>query len=527
MIAISLMSLVSADQAMAGNAGAAFVGGLVGGAIGAAMSNRSYSAPRARRSKPATSPTRKKQAPRAAAVAAVPWMAMPTPSGGMSVSNGEGVTFTYGEKGEPVLIVRPSTFVPPAALNSVVPLSVVVDGHAFAVLQADVRENGLLVDDVQVIALEQQLKPAHKASFASAFATMDITLSGFTKSIEQLEMMRQQMIILAATNPEKAKLVAQGNLSQSTTVVQVQVNGAQASGQPQPAADEASAAAPQATQVAANGTTVSIDVGDADAVNRQIGELSAEIAILTKVLTEQKDELTRATDADDKLTLDETIAAIASHIDELEQKYDAENARFEVYLTSVKPNDKDLYMTARKASQVFPKVPYYIPGTREQGVFWLEPKVTNVGELMFNFRLVDPAAENETTRDLIEVNLDQLENIRNALVKLRKNSTVAHENKIRKIYAKRVICFPVEQCPAEHQNGEKGKSSTEVVFLIYEDGATAGRLQLNKGAFQDGVNFSVDSALLLQAYLAHVIKEAKLEFKSGTQTTKDLDQLFQ
>jgi hypothetical protein len=32
--------------------------------------------------------------------------------------------------------------------------------------------------------------------------------------------------------------------------------------------------------------------------------------------------------------------------------------------------------------------------------------------------------------------------------------------------------------------------------------------------------------MLLQAYLSHVIKEASLEFKSGTQDKKALDELF-
>ena len=487
-IAVSLLPLVSADQALAGNAGAAFVGGLIGGAMGAGA----YSAPRARRSRPATTPSKARAAAPAAVVTVTPWMAAPTASGGMTLTSGQGVSFSYDESGAPLLIVQPNAFVPPTAFNTEVPLSVVVDGHAFAVLQADVRENGLVVHDVQVIALEQQLKPAHKATFTSPFASVEVALSGFTKSADQLEMMRQQMVIMAATNPDKAKQVAAGNLPQSTTVVQVQVNGA--STQPQPASDTGSqtgivqAAAVQdlSSQTIAAGNAVNIDIGDASQVNKRIGDLQVEIGILTKVLTEQKDEQATAADEDDKLTLEQTIAAITSHLDVLEQEYDAKNTTFETYLTSVKPDDKNLYMSARKASQVFPKVPYYIPG-----------------------------------------NLDQLESIRNALVKLRKDSTVAHDNKIRKIYAKRVICFPEAQCPEEHLNGEKGKTSTEVIFLIYEDGSTAGRLQLNKGAFQDGVNFSIDSALLLQAYLAHVIKEAKLEFKSGTQTTKDLDQMFQ
>jgi hypothetical protein len=62
--------------------------------------------------------------------------------------------------------------------------------------------------------------------------------------------------------------------------------------------------------------------------------------------------------------------------------------------------------------------------------------------------------------------------------------------------------------------------------LNAEDGSTAGRIQRNKGLFVEGYNVSIDSAMLLQAYLSHVIKEARLEFKSGTQDKKALDELF-
>jgi hypothetical protein len=71
-----------------------------------------------------------------------------------------------------------------------------------------------------------------------------------------------------------------------------------------------------------------------------------------------------------------------------------------------------------------------------------------------------------------------------------------------------------------------GHSSTEIRFNIYEDGSTAGRIQRNKGLFVEGYNVSIDSAMLLQAYLAHVIKQARIEFKSGTQDKKALDDLF-
>jgi hypothetical protein len=71
------------------------------------------------------------------------------------------------------------------------------------------------------------------------------------------------------------------------------------------------------------------------------------------------------------------------------------------------------------------------------------------------------------------------------------------------------------------------RTATEIRFIVYEDGSTAGRIQRDKGRFVEGYNVSIDSAMLLQAYLAHVIKEATQEYDAGTQDKKALDQLFQ
>ena len=294
------------------------------------------------------------------------------------------------------------------------------------------------------------------------------------------------------------------------------------------ASQELTASVQQNTQaITTNTEAVQLSAEKADEMNKRIADLSAQISTLSKVLEEQKKQQEQTTDNEEKPAIEQTILAINLRIELLQKEFTEKDAIFSRYLTSIKPNDLDLYLTARKASQLYPKVPYYIPGTNETGEFWVEPKVTDAGELMFNFRLIDPAAENDTTRSLINMNLEQLELSQKALFKLYKNSVVAHEKKIRENYTKRVICFPTEQCPEERQKGEKGKTSTEVVFMIYEDGSTGGRLQQNKGAFQEGVNFSIDSALLLQAYLAHVIKEAKLEFESGTRTQEQLDEMFQ
>ena len=82
------------------------------------------------------------------------------------------------------------------------------------------------------------------------------------------------------------------------------------------------------------------------------------------------------------------------------------------------------------------------------------------------------------------------------------------------------------ECPIDGEQGELGKSSTEVRFQIYEDGATAGRIQRNKGRFSDGYNISIDSAMLLQAYAAFVLKESDADFKQGTQSKGELDAMF-
>ena len=329
---------------------------------------------------------------------------------------------------------------------------------------------------------------------------------------------------VASSNQENTQATQQLSAAvQQNTQVQSEV--AQATQATNQSIQENTAATQQVASAVTSATQLSAE--KADEMNKKIADLSAQIATLSKVLEEQKKQQASTTDAEEKPAIDQTIVAINLRIETLQKQYNEVDTVFSQYLTSITPNDRDLYLTARKASQLYPKVPYYIPGTSEIGEFWVEPKVTDAGELMFNFRLIDPAAENDTTRSLINMNLAQLEVTQSALFKLYKNSVIAHDKKIRENYTKRVACFPTDQCPEERQKGEKGKTSTEVLFMIYEDGSTGGKLQQNKGAFQEGVNFSIDSALLLQAYLAHVINEAKLEFESGTRTQQQLDEMFQ
>jgi PBP1b-binding outer membrane lipoprotein LpoB len=267
-----------------------------------------------------------------------------------------------------------------------------------------------------------------------------------------------------------------------------------------------------------------IDGENAAAINKRIGDLGAQIEILTKVVGEQS-ELKENASIEVHDSAEQTIAALNARIEKLKKEYTEKDKHFSTYLTSVQPNDRDLYLTARRASEIYAKIPYYIPGTKEIGEFWIEPTVTDKGELLFGFKFVDTEASVEKVRGKIDMTLAEMEDAQKALLKLHEWSEIAHSQNVRKNYEKRVICFPVKDCPPDGERLD-GKSSTEIRFNVYEDGSTAGRIQRNKGLFVEGYNVSIDSALMLQAYLNHVIKAAQLEFHSGMQNKKQLDEIF-
>lgn len=270
--------------------------------------------------------------------------------------------------------------------------------------------------------------------------------------------------------------------------------------------------------------TVSTTKQNVELLNKKIGDLQAQIATLQTVLNEQK-SLKVGNDSNGDRVIDETIEAIEAQIIVLKKDFVQKEAQFSQYITTIKPADKDLYLTARKASEIYPRIPYYIPGTNETGEFWVEPTVSDRGEMIFHFNFVDLNAYVQKIRGKISMSLAEIEALREGLLKTREWSILAHKNKIRRYYEKRVVCFPTSECPMESERRD-GASSTELKFQIFDDGSTAGSIQRNKGRFVENYNVSIPSALLLQAYLNHVIKEAKLEYRAGTRDKKELDALF-
>jgi hypothetical protein len=259
-------------------------------------------------------------------------------------------------------------------------------------------------------------------------------------------------------------------------------------------------------------------------LSKEIGILSAQIDALTAVLEEQIQER-KSSPGNYAITINETITVIEARLESYRRNLNSKKQVIGNYLTSIKPNDRELYISARKASEIYPRVPFYIPGTKETGEFWVEPLVSDTGNLRFSFKFIDRDSTIEKVRGQIDMNVADLNEVKQALFKLTEWSKTAHQQKVARIFEKRVVCFPLADCPADGERLD-GKASTEIRFSVYEDGATGGRIQRNKGLFVEGYNFSIDSAMLLRAYIGHVLKEASREFTSGTQTKKDLDRLF-
>ena len=275
------------------------------------------------------------------------------------------------------------------------------------------------------------------------------------------------------------------------------------------------------TQVAAS-TQQSQTSSSVVVLTNEIASLKGEIVLLDLILAQQKKFLV----TDVTGVFQETVGVIEDRVAEIRSLLREKGKRLPNYVTPIKPDDGELYITARKASETYTKVPYYIPGTKETGDFWIEPTVTDQGKLLFRFKFVDVnSSAAEKVRAVIDMNNEDLERVQKSLIKVGANSKLAHEKKIRRKLDVRIDCFPASECPEEGKKID-GKSSTEILFSINEDASTSGRIQRNKGRFEEGYNFSVRSGLLLQAYINYVLTEGKFEFEAGSASTEDLKNLF-
>ena len=194
------------------------------------------------------------------------------------------------------------------------------------------------------------------------------------------------------------------------------------------------------------------------------------------------------------------------------------------YSTPIRPENANYKTSSFRAAEIFPRVPYYVPGTTETGEMLIIPRVTDEGFLVYQCDFIDPSAKLNNVRDSIDIYNESAKNVIKALNKVDEWTDVARLEGItgRRI-EKRATCFPEKNCAEK----KTGFSSTEVIFQIYEDGSTSGKIQRNKGRFSVGYNFSVESAILLSGYLEYMVDVGSREFNIGTMTDKEVEDLFQ
>ena len=217
------------------------------------------------------------------------------------------------------------------------------------------------------------------------------------------------------------------------------------------------------------------------------------------------------------------IGPVNKEIKKLTQEKEALEKQFSnQFSTPIRPSNQKLNISSFKASETFPKIPFYVPGTNEIGEMLTIPRVTDEGFLVYRLDFLDPSSTYEKVRDSINIPHENIDGVIKALVNIDKWTKTAQENNLTRRVSKTAICIPAGRC----QNKKKGIMSTEIVFQVYEDGSTAGRIQRNKGTYSVGYNLSVESSVLLSAYLTYMRDIGSKEFNIGNMSDDEVKSLF-
>lgn len=253
-----------------------------------------------------------------------------------------------------------------------------------------------------------------------------------------------------------------------------------------------------------------------DELKVRVNEIQKQIELLTAMVEDQK---TRPESEFRQSKIDAILDQLAKYTGE-QKKYSKIAER--IYQTPIRPVNQNLGITALRASETFPKIPYYIAGTKEIGDMFVAPKVSDTGELYYDFRFMDSTSDYAQVRESILIATGEVLMMVNGFEKIDAWTKITQDKDIRKRFSKRVICFPESDCMEK----KIGNTSTEVIFLIYEDGSTAAKVQRNKGDYSSGFNFSVESSMMLAAYLEFVKGVGEKDYETGSMTEEELGTLF-
>ena len=388
-------------------------------------------------------------------------------------------------------------------------------GHPYCQRYHSGSITGLLNPDGSFLKFRIQQDDPHSKQYSSYKATGHLSDAKLISRAVQFHPNHSFSLITPAKLKELqattlgAVAVAEVSATQTTAIIQPV----------QPAAPAVQPVQPAASSMAGEATAQQVQL-----VNRTMSPAEAQIMIdevharitLFNVIAGVIKDKPRSRQARVLGIVDNEIARLRA------EKQILESLLSQRFSTPIRPSNANLSVSAFRAADTFPKIPYYVPGTNEFGEMLVIPRVSDEGMLNYEFDFIDPVANYAKVRDRIVVPHDQIEVLINGMEKVDEWTTVAQENNITRRVAKTAGCFPEENC------GEKkvGSSSTEVVFQIYEDGSTAGRIQRNKGQYVVGYNMSVESSILLGAYLIYMQEAGAKDFNIGVMTDDQVLDLF-
>jgi peptidoglycan hydrolase-like protein with peptidoglycan-binding domain len=177
-------------------------------------------------------------------------------------------------------------------------------------------------------------------------------------------------------------------------------------------------------------------------------------------------------------------------------------------------------MPGQKVAGIYPLIPYYTPGSGQVGELEVAPRATGQG-VVYDFRFVQHVNGASDTSNTIAINGADISQLNYGIQKSHEWSGEAKKKGLRQLYQKVASCFPENTCGDDNSD-----ASTKVLFMLYEDGSTAAKVQRKSGDSLFGYNLSLDSALLLASYLDYMKAKGETEYGVGTMTDADLNSVF-
>ncbi len=265
--------------------------------------------------------------------------------------------------------------------------------------------------------------------------------------------------------------------------------------------------------------TDSIQLADAQAA---VDNLAAQIASLKALLRQQSSKVQEGTGSSIHTLAEIQLKKQLRNLKSLMNTTQETNSKR--YNTSIQPKVDHSVTNPRDLVRHFPKIPWYDPQYADQiGEFWLEYRVSDAGVLLYDLKFLEPEHTTQNVASEFTLPPADAEIVLAALTKTYTWSETAKENNVRDLFRKMVACTPDPECSEKRA----GNTSTQVDFLVLEQGATGARLIRNKGAFKEEYGLSIESAALLASYFEFVLEIGKDNFEAGSRTSEQLDGLFE